>query len=199
MRKYLVFYPVDNELKLERHTFDLMTDEEAWKELQKLEGVRVYDLTRSDRNGRMLDLGDFVEDYNDEELDGGWWSTVLTLPDGQENEKKEWNYPREFKKNERVCYEDEHGTPYKAMVTHDQRSEYEEDEIELFIFLDEEDDDSQGIDTRKVKAREIYQLSQDGKTCPKCGESLYDEHLEHVDYPYYCPWCQENFYGIEVQ
>lgn len=88
MRKYLVFYPVTNELGFERHTFDLMTDEEAWKELQKLEGARVYDMTRSDRNGQTLDLGDFVEDYNDEELDGGWWSIILTLPEEQEEQRK---------------------------------------------------------------------------------------------------------------
>lgn len=80
MRKYLVFYPVENELGLGRRTFDAMTDEEAWKKLGEVEGIRVYDLTRSDRNGRTLDMGDFMEDYNDEELDGGWWSIILTLP-----------------------------------------------------------------------------------------------------------------------
>lgn len=96
MRKYLVFYPVTNELGFERHTFDLMTDEEAWKELQKLEGARVYDMTRSDRNGQMLDLGDFVEDYNDEELDGGWWSIILTLPEEQDEERELIGYQIDF-------------------------------------------------------------------------------------------------------
>lgn len=198
MRKYLVFYPVDNELKFERHTFDAMTDEEAWNELQKLEGARVYDMTRSDRNGQMLDMGDFVEDYNDEELDGGWWSIVLALPEEQE-EVKELDYPREFKKSERVCYEDKCGVPHKAMVSCDQQARCEDDEVEVFIFHDEEDDDSQGIELKFVKAKGVYQLSEDRKSCPKCGEPLCDEHLPHMDYPYYCPWCQENFYGIEVQ
>ena len=100
MRKYLVFYPVENELKIERHTFDLMTDEEAWEELCKVEGVRIYDLTRSNRNGSMLDMGDFVEDYNDEELDGGWWSVILTLPDEQE---EGWEYPQELLKVGTKC------------------------------------------------------------------------------------------------
>ena len=112
---------------------------------------------------------------------------------------KKNNELRKFKNGERVCYENEHGEPYKAMVTHDQCSKCAEDKIELFIFLNEEDDDSSGIETKKVKAREIYQLSEKGKFCPKCGEPLYDEHLPEMDYPYYCPWCQENFYSIEVQ
>lgn len=88
MRKYLVFYPVGNELSYGRHAFDLMTDEEAWEELQKLEGAMVYDMTRSDRRGRMLDMCDFIEDYNDEELDGGWWSIILTLPEEQVEEQR---------------------------------------------------------------------------------------------------------------
>ena len=96
MRKYLVFYPVGNELNYGRHAFDLMTDEEAWKELQKLEGAGVYDMTRSDRRGRMLDMCDFIEDYNDEELDGGWWSIILTLPDEQEEQRKLIGYQIDF-------------------------------------------------------------------------------------------------------
>lgn len=117
----------------------------------------------------------------------------------EKEERKEWDYPREFKKSERVVYEDKHGVPHKAMVTCDQQSKYEDDEIEIFIFHDEEDDDSQGIEMKFVDVKGVYQLNENGKKCPRCGEPLYDEHLEHMDYPYYCPWCQENFYGIETR
>ncbi len=35
--------------------------------------------------------------------------------------------------------------------------------------------------------------------CPVCGRPLFEEHNTEIDYPYYCPECGENFYGIEVQ
>lgn len=106
--------------------------------------------------------------------------------------------PRDFKQGERVVLDTPNDGPYKAMIMYDQHSEFEDDKIDIFVFLNEEDDDSSGIDTKRVKACNIYQLSKDEKVCPLCGEPLYDEHLAYMDYPYYCPWCQENFYGIEV-
>ena len=34
--------------------------------------------------------------------------------------------------------------------------------------------------------------------CPHCGKPLFAEHHKDIDYPYYCPECDENFYGFEV-
>lgn len=44
----------------------------------------------------------------------------------------------------------------------------------------------------------LYQLA-DNKTCPRCGGPLCKEHRDHIDYPYYCPDCYENFYEIETR
>ena len=44
----------------------------------------------------------------------------------------------------------------------------------------------------------IYQVAE-GKVCPKCGGSLCIEHDEEIDYPYYCPECDENVYDCEVE
>jgi len=46
-------------------------------------------------------------------------------------------------------------------------------------------------------ADSLYQLAGD-KTCPRCGGPLCREHHDHIDYPFYCPCCQENFYNIEI-
>lgn len=48
-----------------------------------------------------------------------------------------------------------------------------------------------------AKAEDIYQV-EDGKVCPRCGNPLCIEHHDHIDYPYYCPDCTENFYEIEL-
>ena len=48
-----------------------------------------------------------------------------------------------------------------------------------------------------AKAEDIYQV-EDGKVCPRCGNPLCVEHHDHIDYPYYCPDCQENFYNVEL-
>lgn len=186
MRKYLVFYPVNNELGLDRHTFDAMTDEEAWKELQKSEWIRVYDMTRSDRNGRMLDMGDFVEDYNDEELDGGWWSVVLALPDEEEEERK-------FKAGEHVAVCDDKGNNYLAVVMYETWTNGGNDTVAVRP----DDDGVPVLETDIVEARFIYQQSRN-EVCPKCGKPLYYEHNLDLDYSYYCFHCDENFYDSEV-
>lgn len=252
MRKYLVFYPVTNELGFERHTFDLMTDEEAWKELQKLEGARVYDMTRSDRNGQMLDLGDFVEDYNDEELDGGWWSIILTLPEEQDEERELIGYQidfgeepwpeglfsfqvfrtkkdvedyiflekldekyydriveiyrgdieepsflgtiiREFGKNEEVMVDD--GLHfYSAIVEKDITMEDDDETMPVFPI----GPNGKCTSPVDVEVGCVYKKAT-GKICPKCGKTLYIEHNEEIDYPFFCPECEENFYEFEVQ
>ena len=247
MRKFLVFYPIENELNYGRHAFDLMSDEEAWKELQKLEGVRVYDMTRSDRNGRTLDMGDFVEDYNDEELDGGWWSVILTLPEEQEEQREligyqimndDCEYPEDlfsfmvfkkeddayayiqakglqgfnvieqyegdvedptfigiriFKEGERVfnCESKPHDSDLRDWATVCQ------DVVEIYadqVVLVKMDDGSEN----ETESGNLYQIAE-GKFCPRCGNPLCIEHNDEIDYPFFCPECDENFYGIEVQ
>lgn len=73
MAKFLVFYKVDNSQNYDRHTFDYIYDdgEKIGKMLGKLndDELKCYNLSCDD-------LWYFVEDYNDEELDGGWWSFV---------------------------------------------------------------------------------------------------------------------------
>ena len=49
-----------------------------------------------------------------------------------------------------------------------------------------------------AEADGVYRIAE-GKTCPKCGGSLCIEHMDDIDYPYYCPECDENFYDCEVQ
>lgn len=76
----LAFYKVDNSCNYERHTFDNLYDkpQTILEMLSKLKDdeYRAYDTTTATRT-RNVDLEDFVEDYNDEELDGGWWCVVI--------------------------------------------------------------------------------------------------------------------------
>ena len=86
----LAFYPVNNDLGWERHDFDCMDDEKAFKVLWEHGDevyARFYDMEShfGDRNTYdlpypMRDADDFEEDYNDEELDGGWWCKTLHVP-----------------------------------------------------------------------------------------------------------------------
>ena len=71
----LAFYKVDNSKSYERHTFDMWCDrpdviKEMLSEL-KDEELRMYNMDN------MYDVDFFQEDYNDEELDGGWWCVVI--------------------------------------------------------------------------------------------------------------------------
>lgn len=69
---YAFFYPVDNNMGYDRHEFDSYTDSKTIAEmLSKVDGLKVYNLES--------DLYDLMEDYNDEELDGGYWMIVLDL------------------------------------------------------------------------------------------------------------------------
>lgn len=78
---YLAFYSVDNSKGYERHTFDNLTAKETLAKLQELEGDEwhLYDLSTDSYNTRTLSLADLQEDYNDEELDGGFWCVVIDL------------------------------------------------------------------------------------------------------------------------
>ena len=71
----LAFYEVGNSKNYERHTFDMWCDrpdviKEMLSEL-KDEELRMYNMDN------MYDVDFFQEDYNDEELDGGWWCVVI--------------------------------------------------------------------------------------------------------------------------
>lgn len=78
----VVFYKVDNSKEYDRHTFDGWRKEETLKALYELpdDEVRSYDMehyTLSGKYGMNPNAIDFEEDYNNEELDGGWWCVVI--------------------------------------------------------------------------------------------------------------------------
>ena len=83
--RLLVFWAVDSDF--ERHEFDCDYDADAFKKLwdnRKNIGARFYDLNARGYNDSrwqygILSLVDFELDYNDEELDGGYWCVVLEL------------------------------------------------------------------------------------------------------------------------
>ena len=73
--------------EVDRHTLEGMSDIEAfdilWHKRDELKAVFYNMDTRdySDPFGRygIRNASDFVEDYNNEELDGGKWTTILIL------------------------------------------------------------------------------------------------------------------------
>lgn len=76
---YAVFYPVNNNKEYDRHTFDTYTDDKIIAEmLREVDGIKVYNLECNNR-AKDVCLYDLVEDYNNEELDGGYWMIVLNL------------------------------------------------------------------------------------------------------------------------
>lgn len=46
-------------------------------------------------------------------------------------------------------------------------------------------------------ADRIYKLAEN-VICRKCGCAVCHEHEEDIDYPYYCPDCDENLYSFEA-
>lgn len=82
----IVFYKVKNSVGYGRHSFDdCESANEVREKLSKLpeDEVRFYDTEHYGYGAEPApNLADFEQDYNDEELDGGWWCVVL-------NEKKE--------------------------------------------------------------------------------------------------------------
>ena len=82
---FLFFYPVDNAREFGRHFFDGMKPEEAAKILLDLkdegECVPYYYMGNDYPNGRFLNMQDFVENYNDQDVDGeGFWSVIIDIP-----------------------------------------------------------------------------------------------------------------------
>lgn len=83
----IAFYKVDNSLNYERHEFDQFCDQpqEVLDMLQRLpeDEVKFYDADQYSWQSKEPSLADFEEDYNDEELDGGWWCIVIQEPKEQ--------------------------------------------------------------------------------------------------------------------
>ena len=83
----IAFYKVNNSLNYERHEFDQFCDQpqEVLDMLQRLpeDEVRFYDAGKYSWQSKEPTLADFENDYNDEELDGGWWCIVIQEPKEQ--------------------------------------------------------------------------------------------------------------------
>ena len=81
---FLVLYPIDNEMKLERHSFDWVCSKEdaleAVKQLKECEGTHFYDLSTTSYHSHFLTLEEFVEDCNNQDIDiDGYWMVHLDL------------------------------------------------------------------------------------------------------------------------
>lgn len=75
----IAFYKVGNSLGYGRDTFNTNRSEAIIEKLQLLpeEEVKFYDADKYDWQSKSPTLADFETDYNDEELDNGWWCVVL--------------------------------------------------------------------------------------------------------------------------
>jgi hypothetical protein len=89
---YLIFYKVDNEKEYDQHTFDNVDGDKALEMLEKLPAneYKAYEITTGIAVTNIT-LADFVKDYNNEELDGGWWSTII-----DKKVKENFNIPRQL-------------------------------------------------------------------------------------------------------
>lgn len=101
---------------------------------------------------------------------------------------------REFGKNEQVLVYGTEDDPYSAIIETEVQVEYDED---LVMVHPVRKDGCSAMDWKEVEAVYIYQKAP-GKVCPECGKSLYIEHNDEIDYPYFCPECDENFYKIQA-
>lgn len=77
----LGFYPVTSDY--ERHTFDDSTPEEIVKAITKLDAFKFYNVSEAGYQTKMNSLSDLIEDYNDELLDGGWWSVLIDMAEDE--------------------------------------------------------------------------------------------------------------------
>lgn len=74
----LAFYAIDNARRFGRNSFNASEPKEILDKLMTLpaEEVRFYDTERL-RSFERPALDAFVEDYNNEELDAGWWCVLI--------------------------------------------------------------------------------------------------------------------------
>lgn len=84
----IAFYKVDNSLNYGRHEFDANRPETIIEKLQQLpdDEVKLYDADKYSWQSETPSLADFETDYNDEQLDGGWWCIIIN--DAKQKEKK---------------------------------------------------------------------------------------------------------------
>lgn len=85
----IAFCKVNNSLKYGRHEFDTDRPETIIEKLQRLpeDEVKFYDADQYSWQSKTPSLADFENDYNDEELDGGWWCIIIN--DTKQKEKKQ--------------------------------------------------------------------------------------------------------------
>lgn len=85
----IAFYKVNNSLNYERHEFDTNRPETIIEKLQRLpdEEVKFYNADQYSWQSKQPSLADFETDYNDEQLDGGWWCIIIN--DQPKEEKKQ--------------------------------------------------------------------------------------------------------------
>lgn len=79
MLHFIAFFSVDNELEIGRGEINALGDDKEIVELIKKlqdsnEYVKIYNLSETGFNTLLPSISDLVDDYNDEELDGGMWS-----------------------------------------------------------------------------------------------------------------------------
>ena len=79
MITFIAFFPVDNSLEYCGSDFNGLSEKEIINKLRDLkrsgEQVRFYNLSNNDYSSSFLNIANLVEDYNAEELDGGWFCT----------------------------------------------------------------------------------------------------------------------------
>ena len=93
MIHFIAFFPVDNSLEYCGSDFDGLNEKDIIFKLRELkrtgEQVRFYNLSNYDYSCPFLTIANLVEDYNAEELDGGWFCTKFKWF-GDEDEL--WNF-----------------------------------------------------------------------------------------------------------
>lgn len=78
----IAFFRVDNSKNYDRDEFNGWSKEETLQALNELpeDEVRIYNFDfygYSGLAGMVQNASDFEQDYNDEILDGGWWTVVV--------------------------------------------------------------------------------------------------------------------------
>lgn len=97
---------------------------------------------------------------------------------------------REFEKGEIVFHLDMFNSERHGFgrVIMDKVVEYADDEISLVV---------NGCEEVETTADRVYRVDEQLQCC-RCGCVVVDEWDSSIDYPYYCPDCDENKYRIEV-
>lgn len=97
---------------------------------------------------------------------------------------------REFEKGEIVFHLDMFNSERHGFgrVIMDKVVEYADDEISLVV---------NGCEEVETTADRVYRVDEQLQCC-RCGCVVVDEWDSSIDYPYYCPDCDENMYGFET-